>query len=211
VVSASQLTHRGLTVPYITPWSGESIHIPTLVRAGSGLEHRLGYADESLYDRDWQGALWARHRLARGNGRPQFDGVHTLRQRRCMNDLLCQVCACRAQTDDGEATLFILRNDGRRIEEGERTTAPPVCSQHALEAAVHCPHLRAGHVVVRVQRVQSWGVAGLRHHPATLEALPLEANQQLSQVSYEDPQIHWIVASRQVVTLHDCTAVDVPA
>ncbi|TQF01340.1 hypothetical protein E6W39_02670 [Kitasatospora acidiphila] len=139
MVSASQLTYRGLTVPYITPWTDERNHIPTLVRRGRGGGMRLGYHDESLYDRDWRGALWIPHTMARGRGRARFDGVHALRQRRCMNDLLCQVCARPTQTEDDEATLFVLRNDGRPVEDGERTTAPPVCRQHALEAAAHCP------------------------------------------------------------------------
>ena len=199
----SRQSTRPDTVPYISSWSREKMIRPPVVRvAGRGGEG-IGYLGESPYDRDRRGVLWVRHTLARGKGRPLFHTVHALRQRRAVLHMLCQVCGTSV-LDDGPH-LFVLRDVGRPVAEGERTTAPPVCVPCARISVRQCPRLRVGHVAVRVGRAGVWGVAGIVHHPRTLEPL---AGGSLEEVAHEDPAIRWVLACRQVLVLRDCTPVD---
>ncbi|PJE93926.1 hypothetical protein CUT44_31615 [Streptomyces carminius] len=164
-------------------------------RAVGGVEG-VGYLDETPYDRDGHGVLWVRQALARGSGRPQFQNVHVLRQRRAVRRMLCQVC--------GGPWLFVLRDVGRPVEEGERTTAPPVCVPCARVSVRQCPRLREGYAATLVGRPSPWGVAGIVHHPATLEPV----GGSLHEVAHEDPAIRWVTAHRLVLELRECAPVD---
>src|SRR4051812_9793935 len=100
---ASPVKQR-LIVPYATSWSGEQ-HLPMPV-----IQHRgfgIGYADEIAADRDVCGVLWHRVESRPGAGRPQFGNVHSLRQRRAMRRLLCQVCGEPAERTS-EGMLWLL-------------------------------------------------------------------------------------------------------
>jgi len=127
-----------------------------------------------------------------------------------MRYMLCQVCgrAAPGDPDGGDSgdgrPLFVLRNVGRPIAEGERTTSPPVCVSCARISVRKCPRLREGHVAALVGRTYAWGVAGLVHHPTTLAPV----SGSLQQVSYEDPAIRWVLACRLILALHDCAPVD---
>ncbi|MDH2408281.1 hypothetical protein ACG5V6_14740 [Streptomyces chitinivorans] len=203
--SARPRTSRLSTVPYIASWSQERMRRPPVVRrVGVGGEG-IGFAGEGAYDRDWRGVLWMRQTLARGKGHPRYHTVHTLRQRRAMRHMLCQVCG--GPTPQDGPRLFVLRDVGRPVEEGERTTAPPVCVPCARISVRECPRLREGHVAALVGRPYAWGVAGIVHHPVTLEPL----DTALQEVSYEDLAVRWTLAHRLVMTLHDCTPVDLDA
>lgn len=194
-------------VPYIASWSHEKLRRPPVVRRAGPDGESIGYPGEPAYDRDERGVLWVRQTLARGKGRPKYHTVHALRQRRAMRYLLCQVCgeAMPGNSDDGDGRpLFVLRDVGRPIAEGERTTSPPVCVPCARISVRECPRLREGHVAALVGRTHIWGVAGIVYHPATLEPL----GGPLQVVAYDDPAIWWVVACRLVLTLHDCTLVD---
>ncbi|SEQ01081.1 hypothetical protein SAMN05216481_103263 [Streptomyces radiopugnans] len=203
--SARSRTGRLSTVPYIASWSQERMRRPPVVRRTGAEGEGIGFPGESAYDRDWRGVLWTRQILARGKGRPQYHTVHTLRQRRAMRHMLCQVCG--GPTPEDGPRLFVLRDVGRPVEEGERTTAPPVCVPCARISVRECPRLREGHVAALVGRPYAWGVAGIVHHPVTLEPL----DTALQEVSYEDLAVRWTLAHRLIVTLHDCTPVDLDA
>lgn len=123
-MSARRYTHSGLLVPYVAAWSAETAHAPTVVRHQTG--HGIGFADEGAYDRDADGVLWIRQPIARGSGRPLFPTVHALRQRRAVSRMLCQVCGADTLEQNPERQLFVLKDIGRPVGEGELTTAAPV-------------------------------------------------------------------------------------
>ncbi|MFD7445935.1 hypothetical protein [Streptomyces sp. NPDC059909] len=201
-----QYKQNGLVVPYITAWTSEETAAPNVERrigkGGAG----LGFRDETEYDRDPEGALWVRQAIAPGKGRARFDTVHALRQRRAMQHLLCQVCGVSVLEEGTGRHLFVLKEVGRPVAEGETTTAPPVCESCAPIAARSCPLLRAGHVAVWVEQPLAWGVSGVLYDSRTLRRIP---GDTLVDVAYGTPEIRWIVASRMRVALHDCTAADI--
>lgn len=195
-------------VPFITGWSREAMVNPAPVcitgAGGSG----LGYPgeDDTAYGRDGRGVLWARQALARGRGVPELHTVHVQRQRRAMNDLLCQVCGETTVTGrPGERYLFLVKDTGCSIGEGERTTSPPVCVPCAHIAVRQCPHLVRGHVAAWVRDVVPWGVAGIVYHPRTVQPIP---GSGLVPAAYDDPYLRWTLAYRAVVALYGCTPVN---
>lgn len=197
----ARYTHGGLPVPYVAAWSAETAHAPVVVRHRTG--HGIGFADEGPFDRDADGVLWIRQPIARGSGRPLFPTIHALRQRRAVSRMLCQVCGADTLEQNPERQLFVLKDVGRPVEEGELTTAAPVCPPCAPIAVEHCPHLRE-HVAAWVERPLPWGVAGIPYDRHTLLPVP---GDDLVKVAYGDPARHWLVATRQVLSLNGCTAV----
>jgi hypothetical protein len=171
------------------------------------IRHRTGkgiaFADEGPYDRDADGVLWIRQPIAQGSGRPLFPTIHALRQRRAVSRMLCQVCGADTLEQNPERQLFVLKDVGRPVEEGELTTAAPVCPPCALIAVEHCPHLRK-HVAAWVERPLPWGVAGIPYDRHTLLPVP---GDDLTKVAYGDPASRWLVATRQVLSLNGCIAV----
>src|SRR3989442_68826 len=93
-----------VTVPYVATWSEErDLPFEVVNRDGRG----IAYADEISADRDIHGVLWHRTYSRPRRGRPEFGNVHSLRQRRAMRRLLCQVCGGPAdRTQDG--VLWLL-------------------------------------------------------------------------------------------------------
>ncbi|MEV6778942.1 hypothetical protein [Streptomyces syringium] len=61
---------------------------------------RLAYKVMQPEDRDLFGVLWARVERDSVKGRPIFNALNSERQRECMHDLLCQVCAEPASRND---------------------------------------------------------------------------------------------------------------
>ncbi len=133
-----QFFWNGKRVPYIVPWSGEQPLPGKLVhrRGPGGLA--LGYADEIPGDR-FRDVLWIRMSGGLGKGRPNMPGVDPLRQRRCVNHFLCQVCGCPTERRDGRHLFLMHAAGGRAISEGERTQTPPVHGECAREAVRDCP------------------------------------------------------------------------
>jgi hypothetical protein len=190
-------------VPYITAWSGEPTLPTRVIDAGrSG----IAFDDETLMDRDDHDVLWSRMPSRPGDGRPEFKRVHSLRQRRAMRRLLCQVCAEPAdRSDDG--VLWLLqddRGDWPDWPEGMGNTYPPVCLSCARLSIRMCPSLRKGYVAVRAHRFPYSGVYGLRYRPGYPDPIPLDA----AVVAYTSPAIVWTCAVQLVRSLHDCTIVD---
>ncbi|MCA1220049.1 hypothetical protein [Streptomyces sp. 8L] len=160
-------------MPYIAPWSTETVPAYQTILTASHAGFCLGYTDEfPIVDRHHE-ALWIRSKLAQGIGRPILSRVHPLRQRRAIKYFLCQVCGGDTFDDDwsrwGERHLVVLpASEDCPIREGEVTTAPPLHLPCAIEAVSDCPHLRDGYSAALVGRMMSWGVAGIIHDPATL-------------------------------------------
>ncbi|MFJ3309594.1 hypothetical protein ACIPSA_42535 [Streptomyces sp. NPDC086549] len=69
------------------------------------------------------------------------------------------------------------------------------------------PHLRGGAVAAFVEHPSPWGVAGILHNPKTLTALPSREDEDLDHVPYGHPGLRWIIAARDVISLHGCTPV----
>ena len=192
-----------LTVPYITTWSTEQDLPATVInhsRAG------IAYADETLSDRDENGILWTRIASRPGHGRPQFGKVHSLRQRRAVRKLLCQVCGNPAdRTHNG--TLWLLqdhRDDWPHWPENMAATEPPICLPCAHISRRACPALRRSHISVRVGHSTLSGIYGILYQ--TADPLP----QPITDVTlpFTDPAIPWTRAGQLVRQLHNCTIVN---
>jgi hypothetical protein len=184
-------------IPYITRWSAERSEPAPIVASLGG----IGYADETLGDRDSRGVLWARMPSRPGQGRPELGNIHSSRQRRAMRKLLCQVCAEPADTT-ADGVLWVLkdhRGDWAGWPNGMGVTEPPICLSCARLAARACPALRSGHIAVRVRAHAIAGVFGLRYRAGLVES----GNGEL--VSFSESHIRWTLASQLVRELHDCT------
>ncbi|MFD7556974.1 hypothetical protein ACFV9E_20860 [Streptomyces sp. NPDC059835] len=92
----------------------------------------------------------------------------------------------------------LLRFDQQAFE--HRGPGQPPC---ALIAVEHSPHLRT-HIAAWVERPLPWGVAGIPYDGHTLLPVP---GDDLTKVAYGELARHWIVATRQVLSLNGCTAV----
>lgn len=156
--------YRGIPVPYIAAWSSERESdvvgdgFVLRVDALSG-QAQLRYRDEQPTDRDSYGILWHRVAWSPGVGRPAFADVHTARQRRAMNQALCQICGQKGQIWLAPALLWNahLAENGRGAP--YQTADPPVCRSCYRLAIRYCPELGRGHVVLAVR---SWTISGVR-------------------------------------------------
>lgn len=195
--------------PYIASWSEER-ELPSAVIERPGLG--IGYADETVLDRDRHGVLWQRASSRPGLGEPLFAKVHPLRQRRAMHRLLCNVCAKPAHRDE-TGVLWLLKDERPESPEWhgwpERmaTTEPPVCLPCVRLSTRLCPALRPGAVAVRVGRAPITGVQGMRYQSGGV--LPVPRDDAL--VAYEHPDARWIKAAKLVRELVDCTIVPLEA
>ncbi|RMB83278.1 hypothetical protein CTZ28_25040 [Streptomyces shenzhenensis] len=192
-------------VPYIAGWSEERLlSCPITRRRGFP---GIAYADETPYDRDSFGVLWVRYvlRPKQRRGNPVFRNVHPYRQRRAMLNMMCQVCA-RMPPDPHGPHLFLLKDSGGPIREGELTTSPPVCVPCAGISIQLCRALRGGRFVAAwARRVPAWGVVGPLHHPRTLQPIPGCA---MEQVKYGSEWAPWVRAARTMVELRGVTPAD---
>lgn len=192
-----------MRVPYITTWSSEAERPGLLIES-----HALGiaYADETLLDRDEHGILWRRMPSRPGGGRPLFGRVHSLRQRRAMRRLLCQVCAGPAdRTEHGTLWLVPDFDDNwPNWPEGMAATEPPICISCAQESIQLCPTLRKRHAIFRVRHSPVSGVYGVRYRPG--KVFPELIDDVI--VAFDDPAIRWVCAGQLVRELFDCIAVD---
>jgi hypothetical protein len=191
-----------IIAPYITSWSAEQDLPSKLVeRQGFG----ISYADELFGDRDEKGVLWQRAALRHEVGRPEFGKVHPSRQRRAMRKLLCQVCARPADRNE-DGVLWLLRNyrdDWPGWPDGMACTEPPVCVPCVALSLRLCPALRRGAVAVRVRQFEVAGVRGALYRSGPVAPIAVEA----ANLSYDDPDVHWLVASALIRELRDCTIV----
>ncbi|MGW4623757.1 hypothetical protein [Streptomyces sp. NPDC004592] len=198
-------------VPYITSRVSEhpDLLLSLRVQRGPHGHLQLGYWDEQTEDRDLRGVLWGRCSQTIGadglpTGRPRWRMVHPSRQRECMQQLRCQVCALSARTRHG--IIFLAGPDEARPQEAVvRTAQPPVCLRHARTSAEQCPHLDGRPTVFLAQSAPLYGVIGtpyqysddgLQTISATDEALP-----------YGHPDLRWFLASQMVRRLRAYTVI----
>jgi hypothetical protein len=194
-----------LVVPYVTKWSGEREPAVTVVELRCG---GIGYARENVLDRDEFGVLWSRCSSSPGRGRPEFGVVHTMRQRRAMIRLLCQVCGKPADRDPDGGVLWLWkdhRTDWRNWPEGIWVTEPPVCVPCVGQAVRLCPALRHGAVAMRVREFPIVGVYGTYYRRGPRGPV----SEKVANVDYTNPFIGWVQADHLVRQLWDCTLVEV--
>jgi hypothetical protein len=192
----------GAVVPYVGAWTGEHLLPAQVVQRVGG----IGYADETLTDRDGSGVLWLRMASRIGTGRPLFNQLHPLRQRRAMRRLLCQVCAQPAdRTDQGVLWLIPLGADGPGWPEGMVTVQPPLCQPCAHASVRMCPALRQEHVAVRAH-APLCGVTGLRYQRGPREPYPVDEPTEV--FDHRDPRTSWVQATQLARSLDQCVRVD---
>jgi hypothetical protein len=202
-----------LRVPWIAPWSDEYGARSRIIARQGPAGPCVGYADEVPHADRHTGVLWQRAGVRPGGGKPDFAGVHVLRQRKAMTRLLCQVCGTSTMGRPDGRTLFVVRStSGEPMHEGERTTAPPIHETCARQAIQDCPHLRGTWTAALVTVTWAWGVAGIMYDRDTLKPLPgpEEDGGGLEHVAYDDSErIRWIIAARDVVSLRGIEPVDI--
>jgi hypothetical protein len=194
-------------VPYVATWTGEQALTTGIIGLGG---QGIGYADETSVDRDRDGVLWIRMSLRPGHGRPLYNQMHPLRQRRAMHRLLCQVCAGPAdQTEDGHLWLLTdHRQDWAGWPEGSANPFPPVCLACAHLSAQLCPPLRRGFVAVRAHS-EPHGVVGVQFQTDyPFPGLRLAEDDGGIPVVYADPVLRWTLATQLTRTLHGCALVN---
>lgn len=204
-----RLLGGGAVVPYIGSWTAE--YDCRLQFAWRG--KRLGYVDETPFDRDKWGVLWQRKTLQVGTGRPLFNVIHPLRQRRVMTNLLCQVCAQAADhTRDGTLWLVPAREvadfDGK---DGFIINHPPLCLACARITTRMCPGMKPRYVAVRAHSVIC-GVIGKVYRP--LDHRPwMEVDRETSGavVFFDHPTIALTQAHQLSRMLFNISAVDLGA
>jgi hypothetical protein len=192
-----------VVVPYVSSWSEETkVRAEVIQRTGVG----IAFANETVYDRDREGVLWARKTLRHGQGRPEFGQVHCLRQRHAMRRLLCQVCAQPADRNT-DGVLWLLPDYYGEAEgwpENYDLAEPPICLSCVPIAIRRCPALRKGFLGIRARNAPICGVRGLVYRPGP--PAPTLVGEYL--VRYDHPTIRWTLADQLLRTLQDCTPVD---
>nr|WP_198152012.1 hypothetical protein [Kibdelosporangium sp. MJ126-NF4]CEL22835.1 conserved hypothetical protein [Kibdelosporangium sp. MJ126-NF4]CTQ89975.1 conserved hypothetical protein [Kibdelosporangium sp. MJ126-NF4] len=192
-----------VVVPYITAWSTEQdLSGEVICRPGGG----IGYADETVMDRDTRGVLWVRAVSRPGSARPVFGDVHSLRQRRAMRRLLCQVCGKPAdRSPDG--VLWLLpdfREDWPGWPDAMGNAEPPICVPCAHLAVRLCPRLRRGAVLIRVRECPVEGVRGKLYVPGADGPVQVDGGT----FAFDDPRVRWVQAHGLVRELHGCTLLE---
>ncbi|MEU2854105.1 hypothetical protein [Streptomyces syringium] len=169
---------------------------------------RLAYKVMQPEDRDPFGVLWARVERDSAKGRPIFNSMNSERQRECMHDLLCQVCAEPAsRTEDGWLFLhWRMPQDPPTWPEGSLTNMPPLCVKCARVAVEQCPH--AGRFVpLRVKMPRLWGVSGTAY---TWTGTTWLSNDRIPWLRYGDDSLRSVLASQLIRELRRVTVVDLP-
>jgi hypothetical protein len=187
-------TQSGLPVPFIAPWSQEG-PLPYRLTVN---RKRLSYDDEIPQDRDPFNTLWVRYRSNPGQGKATFPGTHPHRQRMAVVRNLCQVGG--GQLGEGKQ-LYLMSSVAGQAGERELTWIPPICPKCALTSVAACPRL--GGYTAALTHGMFWGVMGHLYDLRTLQRIT--SNPVL--VSYEDPRIVSMLATRLIVELHDVETV----
>jgi hypothetical protein len=207
-MSGAVASGRVGVVPYIATWSAEMqpVEGPIIDHPRRG----IAYPDETLTDRDRHGVLWTRTTSRQGIGRPLFAKIHSLRQRRAMRRLLCQVCAGPADESDRGVFWLFNKNPENWPEwpDAVSTAHPPTCLACTRVAVRLCPALRRSCAGVWVGRSTVSGVFGARYRAGRPYA---ELTDPGALVRYDDPTIRWTCASQLVRQLSDCTTAELPA
>ncbi|MFD1546797.1 hypothetical protein [Nonomuraea guangzhouensis] len=196
------MTAGQVRVPYITAYSNEMVPHPLTFIAHpestDGL--RLSYADP--IPQDWQlGVLWARQGLHR-RGRPEWKIVNTVRQRRCLLRLLCQVCGLSAANPLDGRTYWVLADDpGDTSTDAGYTNAPPTCASCIPVAIATCPRLRRGARAYTVGGAEPYGVLADVLRPSGRRPVERERNTAIPLDSFH--RLEYALAKQLLLVLDD--------
>ncbi|MFD1539580.1 hypothetical protein [Nonomuraea guangzhouensis] len=186
----------GFRYPYVIGWTGEiQTHPLKWIPHRGGFQ--LGYAIPSRGDYN-NGVL----RLRQGKkmtGRPDFTSVNTRRQWRCMDNRLCQVCACSAVDAETGRIWWLLSSDSGDGGDGY-TNAPPTCRGCIPEAIAQCPHLRRNAAVFTVGNCSPFGVRADVFLPYLPPLVPYERNVVLT---FDDYDMCNALGRELLMRLHD--------
>ncbi|MFF3692065.1 hypothetical protein [Streptomyces sp. NPDC002221] len=169
---------------------------------------RLAYRVMQPDDRDRRGVLWARVDRGSVKGQPIYDTMNPERQRECMYDLLCQVCAEPAsRTQDGWLFLdWRMPQDPPSWPEGSLTNMPPLCERCARVAVDQCPHADL-FVPLRVKLPRLWGVSGTAY---TWTGTTWLSDDTIPWLRYGDEALNAVLASQLIRELCKVTVVELP-
>ncbi|MEV0616890.1 hypothetical protein AB0I81_26465 [Nonomuraea sp. NPDC050404] len=198
-----------LRVPYITAYSEEALSHPLMFVPDPGATdgRRLSYADAVREDFQF-GVLWARHGLHRG-GRPEWKMVNSIRQRRCMMHLLCQVCGRSAAEPNGRIPWLVADDlDDDPAVKGY-TNAPPTCAACAPESVAACPRLRQGATVYTAGRAEPYGVLANVLRPSRGKIITVERHRVIPLDAFH--LLEYALAVQLVVTLDDLQPASLPS
>ncbi|MFG1966319.1 hypothetical protein [Nonomuraea sp. NPDC049028] len=148
-----------VTAPYITPHDAEKIDFRVVLARYDGATDRRRLSYPEPVESDWQmGVLWARQEDHR-HGAPLWDQVHTLRQRDCMLNELCQVCGESAR-EPYSGRLWWVFPRGVPVA-SMYVTKPATCVRCIPKAIASCPRLRVeAHVYTSGGAYEPYGVLG---------------------------------------------------
>lgn len=201
-------------MPYVVAYSNElgpresdlCLEVPR-----NGVPH-IAYQHPRPNDRDAHGNLWARMtRPPEGErGRVIFDSMDPLRQRECMEGLLCQVCAKPAETSAG--ALFIeWQRPGEQPKPLSRiaTDAPPVCRTCLPLSLRHCPFLPSEETmrVLLVRKSNPSGVSGTLYRVSG-DLRTWIPSEQDAYSSFNKPRQPGMLAQRLYRKLRGVTVLD---
>ncbi|MER5651219.1 hypothetical protein [Streptosporangium sp. NPDC002524] len=194
-----------LRVPYVIAHAAEIAPQPlTFVRRPLG-GLRLAYNNERRGDRV-KGVLRVRV-LNNQRGAPQWRKLNTLRQWRCMEKLLCQVCG-QAATDPTTGRIPWITTDSafRELPEdptGGLTSAPPTCWACIPEALATCPQLHISQAVGTVARAEPAAVLADMFTPGPSRRA-LHTGEHNVEISLgEDTLLTHALATQLIVQIHD--------
>jgi len=199
-------------IPYV---AARSTELPPLVsdlcvEVPPNGKPRLAYTRPHPGDRDAHGNLWARMTAGEG-GTVLYHSMHPTRQRRCMENLWCQVCAQPAPTAAG--TLFIeWQHPDEPPLRLERvvTDMPPLCPACVPLSLKYCPFLReeeAEPVLLLARKSVVSGVSGTLYRVQG-DREGWTASEEDVYSSYTQPRLPGLLAQRLYRKLRGVSVLD---
>ncbi|MFG2076897.1 hypothetical protein [Nonomuraea maritima] len=194
------------TVPYTIAYANELVDEPILFEWH---EYELRLTYRHPHRSDWvNGILRARSLDLRdrpkARGSERMRKLNVLRQWKCMNHLLCQVCGAPAtDPESGRIPWLLVPTVFERTgEESGRTNAPPTCWNCIPKALKECPMLQDQAMLCTVEAALSAGVLADLYRART-PAQPLLWRHNVF-VAWDAIAYHPVaLAVAQVVELYD--------
>ncbi|WP_214109806.1 hypothetical protein [Acrocarpospora catenulata] len=167
-----------IPVPYVIARSGELVNDPLLFAMDWSRRREVLYLTyASRRAADWVGGILRARVLDSGVGDPLWRQVNTVRQWRCMSELLCQVCGLPA-AEPGEPIPWILTetafhglagvpdaDGGAGNGDAGDTNQPPTCRRCIPSALAFCPRLGVSAEVVTAGSAEPVAVLGELFQP----------------------------------------------
>ncbi len=169
VVPLATYGNAAIPVPYVIARSGELVED----RPVFAMDQRRGREEPYLTYAPGKAADWVsgmlRVRVAdTGVGEPLWRKVNTVRQWKCMNELLCQICGLPA-AEPGQPLAWVLTEASFQalswVRDAGDTNQPAVCREHLSVSLRLCPRLRAGAEVVMVEYAEPVAVLAAVFEP----------------------------------------------